>query len=397
MKIIQVLHHSISPFVRHYPGMDAVHYNTGWPMVFARAIHALDPGIELECWRPERTLRRETVWRDEAGVLHRIFPSLYASFGYEVSLPLLRAVRRARLAPGTCFIVHGSYNLHAYLLAPLLAHTPAILQSHGGFPAPFRFRISRHRWLRWIYRAQAPWERRALQRFPHLFAISSEECGYLERWLPAARVSFSPVGLDFERFAPGDRSAARRECGIPDGARVVLYVGYLRIDKGVDTLVEAFREVARRIESARLFVIGVGPREQTLRARVAELGLGARVRFAGFVPNASLPNWYRAADVAVMPSDLEWFGMVGAEAMACGTPLVTTRAGGAVDIVREFECGVLMQPRDAAGLAEGILAVLSGSVPTTPNLERARARFGWPVKLAHVFALFEAMRGESAA
>jgi len=391
MKIVQILHHSISPFIELLPGMDALHYNSGWPMLFARAIRAHDPGIEAECWRPERTLRRPYVWKDDENVVHRVFPSLYARYGYELSPSMLRAARLAVRSPGTCFIVHGSYNPLAYLLGPILARAPAILQSHGGFPAPVQFRINRHRWLRWVYLFLAPWERRALPRYPHIFAISSEERGYLERLVPGSRVSFSPVGMDFDLFSPGERPSARRACGIPEDARVVLYVGRLSVEKGIESLIEAFDAVARSVGNARLFIVGTGPLERALRSRVDRPGLRDRVSFAGFVPNAELPKWYRAADVTVMPSDLEWFGAVGAESMACGTPLVTTQAGGAVDIVREFECGVLVPPRDAARLAEGILAVLSGSVNTTPNIGRARASFSWPHKLAHALSLFEAM------
>ncbi len=391
MRCIQVLHHSISPFHLHDPQADPRRYRTGWPMIFARAIRAHDPGVTVECWRPERTLRGPYEWRDDDGTVHRVFPSFYLRYGYEWSPGLLRAVRAAARDPEVAFVVHGSYNLHAYLLGPMLARSPAILQSHGGFPAHHLFRVTRHRWLRWALLAVAPVERWTLPRYPHVFVLNDEERNALSRLLPADRVTVSPVGVDFARFSPGDRAAARCACGLDREARLVLYVGRLSPEKGVPHLLEALGLARRRIAGLRLVVIGCGPLEGQLRSQVERLGLAESVRFVGRVPNAELPVWYRAAEVTVMPSLREGFGLVAVESLACGTPIVASRVGGTTDIARAFECGVLVPPRDPPALADAIAAVLSKSVPTTPNVGRGRARFGWPAKLARMDALFAAM------
>ena len=91
------------------------------------------------------------------------------------------------------------------------------------------------------------------------------------------------------------------------------------------------------------------------------------VDFIGYVSNDELPQWYRAADVTVMPSLLEWFGAVAVESMSCGTPIIGTKAGGLVDIVAEFECGLLVPPRNATALAESIMEALDGHSMPRPT------------------------------
>lgn len=387
MKIIHILHHSISPFEGQYPDRDPLHYDTGLPMTFARAIKARYPDIQHECWRPERTATETVRWTASDGLAHCVFPSFYWRYNLELSLAMVRAVRSAAGQSNTCFFVHGSYNLHACLLAPILQRAPAILQSHGGFPAQAQFRISRHRTLRYAYLPMAPLERATLPRYPQMYTISTEELGYVRRYLPGSRAVFSPTGLDFDHFSPGDKMAARAACGIPEDQQVLLYVGRLAPEKGLPYLLDAFAPVAGRFPKAMLYIVGSGPLRESLEKQCQDNGIETRVRFVGHV-SKGLPNWYRAADVTVVPSYLEWFGMVTAESMACGTPVIATEAGGSLDIVREFECGLLVPPRNAEALAEAMTTVLSGAYDAEPNIERARARFDWNTKLKHAIEFF---------
>ena len=150
----------------------------------------------------------------------------------------------------------------------------------------------------------------------------------------------------------------------------------------------------KRNGDSRLYLIGTGPYADTVRELISKLDLDEYVMLLGSVSQSELPFYYRAADCTVMPSFLEWFGVVAAESMACGTPVIATEAGGAIDIVREFECGILVPPRDSIALAEAMAEMLSGTVATSPNIERARASFDWTQKLNHTFRLFAKMRSE---
>lgn len=397
MKIIHILHHSISPFAGQYPEDDPLHYNSGLTMKYARAIRARHAEAEIECWRPEHAAREVYIWQDEAArITHRVFPSRYGRFNLEYSRPMLQAARREADQGRAYFLVQGSYNLHAYRLASILVAAPAILQSHGGFPARVLFQRSRHRWLRSLYLTYAMLERRALTQYRHIFAISQEERGYLAALCPASAVHFSPTGVDFDLFSPGDRRAARTALGLPVHEPILLYVGRLSAEKGLEYLLDAFARLLPRLDPApRLVIVGSGPLRDSLQTQVDTLNVSHAVTFTGNLPAHELPQWYRAADVTVIPSLLEWFGAVAVESMACGTPIVGTEAGGLVDIVAEFQSGILVPPRNPEALAAAIVEALSSHPLPPPNIERGRAAFDWSVKIAHMMDIWSGMRGNS--
>lgn len=361
-------------------------------MEFARETRKRHPDFELECWRPERTLRAEYRWCDETHrISHRVFPSAFLRYGWEISLPMLRAARDLAQTGRGCFFVHGSYNLHAYALAPVLAGAPTILQSHGGLPALARIKFSRRRWLRPLFIPLALIERLTLPRFQYIFAVNMQEKRSIEELFPQVTVSFSPVSIDFDLFSPGDKQTCRSRLGLDQEACIALYAGRLAPEKGLGDLLQATAALIGRFSQFKLYLVGSGPSEPALRQQAQALGIQEHIHFVGYVARPSLVDWYRAADVACLPSLFEGFPMTAAEAMACGTPLVATRAGGAEDVVREFECGILTPPGDPASLGTAIEQLLLGLVNTSPNVARARDLLDWSAKLQHANDLFQAM------
>jgi D-inositol-3-phosphate glycosyltransferase len=161
---------------------------------------------------------------------------------------------------------------------------------------------------------------------------------------------------------------------------LLLYVGRIQPTKGADIAVEAFGEVAVRLAAARLLVVGgpSGRRGESeldrLRSKVSELGLAASVRFMGPVPHGLVADLYRAADLVLAPSRSETFGLVAAEAQACGTPVVAARIGGLTYVVKDGETGILIDGWDPVDYAEAALRVL-----LAPGLaeEMGRAGVAW--------------------
>lgn len=361
-------------------------------MLFGRAILKHYAGYEVEVWRPEHTLKqREYVWRDDMNMVHRIFRSKRLRYKAEYSPYLLKALQNISGAEDTVIWIHGIYNLQAYWIANRPFSTPTIGQSHGGYPAQALYKISDHRFKKYAYLPLELIERRRLGKYPHLFAISSEEKSLLEGnyQIDKDNISMSPTGIDFNIFYPGDKDKARKLTGLPDEQLAVVYVGRLSSEKGLGFLINSFSIVAAELNSAHLYLVGGGPLKTALERLVAEAGLGAHVHFVGYVDYEAVPDWYRSADVVVMPSLNEWFGKVAAEAMACGTPVVATRAGGVVDIVREFESGQLVPPRDSDALADAVLVSLKEKAVRRPNIERGRSAFSWATKLRHAFDVFQ--------
>ncbi len=176
-----------------------------------------------------------------------------------------------------------------------------------------------------------------------------------------SRLTIVPCGVDQRAFRPVDRDAAREMLGL-SGGPTVAYVGRLVPRKGVDTLVEAFALLPRRLD-ARLVIVGGEPGGSPEAARLAalagDLGVSERIAFAGSRPQEDLRHYYCAADVAVSVPHYEPFGMTPLEAMACATPVVGARVGGIKTSVADSETGYLVPPRDPESLASRLLHLLS--------------------------------------
>lgn len=181
---------------------------------------------------------------------------------------------------------------------------------------------------------------------------------------PHERVWVIPPGVDLEHFQPQARAAARAALGLPTNGSIVLGVGRMEPLKGFDILLEATAllraQLAADEHSVRVLLVGGGSEaqpahwntEQRRLARLREtLALGATVQFVGSRPHHELPQWYSAADVFVMPSFYESFGMAALEAMACRTPVIASDVGGLRVLLQAGRGGVLVPPRNAAALA----------------------------------------------
>ncbi len=200
------------------------------------------------------------------------------------------------------------------------------------------------------------------------------------------RVTVIPCGVDTELFRPGDAEVARAALGLDDRP-LVLYVGRIAPIKGLDTLLDAMARLSARGRAPRLMIVGgdadepVDGHEAGLRRHAARLGLADAVTFVGAQPQERLRSYYVAADVTVLPSYYESFGMVALEAMACGSPVIASRVGGLATTVVDDVTGFLVPDGDAEALArrlEGVLA--DGALRWRIGREGVRwaAQHRWP-------------------
>jgi D-inositol-3-phosphate glycosyltransferase len=180
----------------------------------------------------------------------------------------------------------------------------------------------------------------------------------------ASRIATIPCGVDTDLFTPGDRAEARRRLDL-EGRPLLLWVGRIAPIKGLDTLLDAVARLSGSGQDMRLLVVGgdadepTNGHETSLRRRIERLGLGDSVRFVGPQPQSVLPLYYAAADVTVLPSYYESFGMVALEAMACGSPVIASRVGGLVTTVRDGVTGFLVPDGDVEALAERIATLVA--------------------------------------
>lgn len=176
-----------------------------------------------------------------------------------------------------------------------------------------------------------------------------------------APVSVVPAGVDTARFRPGDRGAALIELGLSGQGPWFGYVGRLAKEKGIDDLLHAFALLHVRRPDAGLFVVG-GARA---RSRVPELNdlanrlhIGDAVRFLGPIPNDKVARAFQAADVLLVPSHYEAFGLVALEARAAGVPVIASDVGGLRELVTPENGGARVAPGDYIAWAQEMERVL---------------------------------------
>ena len=160
-------------------------------------------------------------------------------------------------------------------------------------------------------------------------------------------------GIEVGRFRPGDRLLARQKLGIAVPARVIVWVGRMVSVKGLDILLRACLRLRTRDVDYHLYLIGDGPLRSELTAQTEVGGLFKHVTFLGPKLHDELPDWYRAADLTVLPSRSEGLPNVLRESLACGTPFVASDVGGICEIGDET-CSILVPPEDPEALSEAI-------------------------------------------
>lgn len=187
--------------------------------------------------------------------------------------------------------------------------------------------------------------------------------------VPTEKVCTIPPGVDLDLFRPYPRAAARAEIGIPEKERVVLFVGRIDPIKGIATLVDAAELMltgAPAEPKPTFLLVGgdlddagepTGPLAE-VAASLDARGLDASLRLVGSQPQDRLPLYYAAADVVAVPSLYESFGLVAVEALACGAPVVASRAGGLRFTIDEGVTGLLVRPKSPPGLAAALTTVL---------------------------------------
>jgi D-inositol-3-phosphate glycosyltransferase len=216
------------------------------------------------------------------------------------------------------------------------------------------------------------------------------------------KITVVPAGVDTDLFYPRNKAKVRQELGLPDlDTPILLFVGRIERLKGIDTLLEAVAVVSRTCTGRNLKALIVGGGGQTeeenaeLRRIVQlhrDLNLEDQVEFVGSKPQEMLPLYYAAADITVMPSHYESFGLVAVESMASGTPVIASNVGGLSFTVLDGETGYLVEEENHFMLAERVHTLLKNPELRDKLGEQAARhalRYSWETiadQLSHVYS-----------
>ena len=199
--------------------------------------------------------------------------------------------------------------------------------------------------------------------------------------LPFDKINVIPNGINLSNFTGIERDYDFRRQYAMDNEKIILYVGRLVYEKGVQHLIAAMPKILSNYNDAKLIIAGRGGMMDELRAEASNLGLNDKIYFTGYLNSKQVQKMYKCADVAVFPSTYEPFGIVALEAMLAGVPTVVSDVGGLDEIVTHGVDGMKSYAGNANSIADSVTALLYDHQLATNVSKKAKQKvkdqFNW--------------------
>jgi glycosyltransferase involved in cell wall biosynthesis len=304
-------------------------------------------------------------------------------------------------------LVHTNYWLSSWVGMELKKHQPLVQVHTYHSLGAVKYRSVSD--LPAIASTRLAVEKTCLETVDSVVATSPQEGEHMRKLVSTkGTVEMVPCGTDIERLGSVDRLTARDELGIPEDAKVALYVGRFDRRKGIETLVRAIASSNLRGNADLRLIIGGGARpgesdgieRDRIQDIVKELGIEEIVTFPGRLTESDLPIYYAAANVCVVPSHYEPFGLVAIEAMACRTPVVASNVGGLQFTVVPEVTGLLVPPKDEAAFAGAIDRILGnpawGEQLGETGRQRVEIALSWDSVASRLGCLYEKLISQNA-
>jgi glycosyltransferase involved in cell wall biosynthesis len=202
-------------------------------------------------------------------------------------------------------------------------------------------------------------------------------------------------GVDVKKFKPRpDKAELRKEFGLEEDKKIVLFVGRLYHRKGLETLLRSIPPVLKEFDNVKFAISGKGfkKKEENLKNLAKELDIEDYVKFLGYVPDEKLPRLYSASDIFVLPAIYENFPFAILEAQSTGLPVISTNVGGIPEFLVDNENGFVIEPRDPKQLTQKLLTLLQNPKFAKEMGNRGRKlieeKFDWRIITAQVIDLY---------
>lgn len=280
-------------------------------------------------------------------------------------------------------VAYAAAGIKNVFSAPLVAtiHATEYGRHQGHLPGPMNKLIHQIEW----------WLTYESRRTITCSQYMHDECARIFE-LPPGKMNVISNGVDLDAFARPEGVDEFTTKVTRPGEKLIFFAGRLEYEKGVQTVLDALARVRER-QPVRFVVAGVGTHAQTLREHVERDGLSDIVEFLGFVPDEDLRMWYAAADLAVVPSLYEPFGMVALETMASGTPCIAADTGGLRELVVHEATGLRFTPGDPESLSSAMLRLLTDKRLDKRLTVDARRmlndQFSWPSIAQRTHTVYE--------
>lgn len=282
-------------------------------------------------------------------------------------------------------VAHAAVTLADVYRAPLVAtmHATEAGRHQGWLPGPLQKAVHSIEW--WLTEQSA----RVITCSKHMAWEVEELFG-----VDDSHIDTIPNGIDLSMWKARPRDVKQaRDTWASDGPLVV-FTGRLQWEKGIHTLIDALPMLKRRVPGLRVVIAGRGTYEHELRERAKRLRLGKTLAFTGYLTHEELTGLVAAADVAVVPSLYEPFGLVALEAAALGTKVVVAKAGGLAEIAEAGITEFSFEPGDATELATEIEDALDSTVTTTKARRLLREEYSWPGIARRTVEVYERAKTE---
>lgn len=291
--------------------------------------------------------------------------------------------------------VNAHFALYAFPWIDLLPrNVPLVVNFHGPWADEVRAE-SRSFKRRAVAAIAQRIEQQVYRRADRVITLSAAFRDLLHQryGVPLDRIRVVPGALYLDQYlAAPEREEARRRMWWPSDRPILLSIRRLARRMGLDLLIEAMADIRREFPDVLLLIGGKGPQREELERQISEQGLQENVRLLGFVAEADLPLAYAAADLSVVPTlALEGFGLITAESLASGTPVLGTPVGATPEILTPLDPNLVFASATATAMAERIRAALRKDFPL-PCRKTCREyvqRYAWPAVVPKLMAIYQ--------
>ena len=330
-----------------------------WFSLTAQQIKKFHPEIDVECWCPERSYKKEKMFSN-SGIKYRQFPTTFSlMYGLDLSIEMLKALKKeARKAEKDkiklVMHIHEYHNLHGLMLATFFKNQKIIAQHHGGsWPWKHVRQTKRYKLFLPLFLLAQIWESLVIKNIRCFFALSQEEIDYLKRFAHNSRIKFQTMGIEDEYFEPMKKSIARKKLGLPLNKKIILFLGRINNVKGVRYLLDAMEN----LEDVGLKLIGWGDLDE-FQSYAKEKKL-KNVEFLGPIFGEKKLVYLSASDALVLPSSKEGAPVTVMEALARNLPVVASRVGGVALMIKNGENGLIIKPKSSEEIVKAVRKILT--------------------------------------